>query len=110
MNMLKTDKLAPVLGQQAEWFLRAIAVHAWQWRKPLVPGVTETQRIADEEETRILINALTYGVLGPAFVDPVEIDFMKIFDDFFDDPRLDEKGSMHLVQILALALEEALGV
>ncbi len=108
MNTLQTEWLRPVLGQQGEWFLRLIAIHAWQWHKPLTPGVIETQRIADEEETRILINALIYGVLGPACVDPVEIDFIKIIKDFFADPKIDEKDSMHLAQVLANALGDAL--
>lgn len=107
MNMLKYGESRTMLAKQLEWFVRSIAVSAWRWRKPLFPSLIETQRAA-EEQTLILAEAMIYGVLAPAFVDPVEIDFIAIFDAFFADPALPEKDSLHLAEVLAEAIGKAL--
>ena len=109
MNILKTDQLRPVLVEQITWFIKAIAVEAWHWNKPFSWLVDpETAAAKAQEECHILINALIYGVLTPAFDGPVEIDFIKIFDVFFADPEINERDSVALAQIMAKALGEAL--
>lgn len=107
--MLQGEQLRPVLAKQLEWFLRAIAVEAWHWHKPFSwLADPETATAKAQEECHILINALTYGVLAPATVEPVEIDFYRIFEVFFADPEINEKDSVHLAEIMAKALGEAL--
>jgi hypothetical protein len=106
---IQNERLRPVLAKQIEWFLKAIAVEAWHWHKPFSwLADPETAAAKSQEECQILINALIYGVMTPAFVEPVEIDFYPIFDTFFADPKINEKDSVHLAELLARALGEAL--
>jgi hypothetical protein len=111
VNTLKGEMLRPVLAKQLEWFVRAIAVAAWEWHRPSTLFLDpETATRMAREECDILINALTYGVLVPALIEPVEIDFRRIFRTFFDDPMIGLLNSLHLAEILAKALAEALEV
>ena len=106
--MTKHEDVRSLLAEQLDFFLRAIAVAAWRWRKPSLSEFIEPQPVIDQEETLILIDAVVTGILRPAFMKPVEIAFMKIFDDFFADPEIDGRTSLDLVRVLVEALGEAL--
>lgn len=109
MNTLKGETLRPVLAKQLEWFVCAIAVAAWEWHRPSTLYLDpETAARTAREECDILVNALTYGVLVPTLIDPVEIDFGRIFRTFFAGPEIYLLNSLHLAEILAKALAEAL--
>lgn len=107
MNGLTGPELRPVLGQQLDWFLRAIAIAAWRWHLPFDFDSEEVTAQA-QEECHILINALTYGVLVPALVNPMEIDFNKVFATFFTNSKIGEMTSLDLAEALARALNDGL--